>query len=210
MIKQELQKDNNLVKEKSIKGHKKKKSKLRETFETIIIAFLLAIFIRATIAEARYIPSESMLPTLEIGDRLIIEKISNHFGIPNRGDIIVFYPPNRTELNTDLFTSIVRWLGFTSDVAYIKRVIGLPGEKLSVENGTIFINGEPLEEPYINEKPFYEYPVITVPKDSIFMMGDNRNNSLDSHVWGPLPIKNIIGKAVFRFWPPNRIGLTVK
>ena len=205
---------------------KKKRSKAIETIETIFIALILALFIRATVAEARFIPSESMLPTLEIGDRLIVEKISPYFGIPKRGDIIVFYPPAMNEWNspmgemnslfkdkatkekeTSAFRGVVKWLGFTGDVAYIKRVIGLPDETISVTNGQIFINSKPLAEGYIKEQPFYTMEPVKIPSNSIFMMGDNRNNSKDSHVWGPLPVKNIIGHAIVRFWPLNRIGL---
>ncbi len=191
---------------------KKKKPKFLETIETIFIALILAVFIRATVAEARFIPSESMVPTLLVNDRLVVEKISNYIGQIKRGDILVFYPPKEMDSfskgkEIDSVTSrSLRWLGFTTNVAYIKRVIGLPGETLEVRNQTVYINGKPIEEDYIKEKPYYEYGPIKLKDDELFMMGDNRNNSADSHAWGPLPIKNIIGHAVVRFWPPQRIG----
>jgi signal peptidase I len=213
----------------------KRKSKFTETIETVIIALILAIFIRATVAEARYIPSESMVPTLLIKDRLVVEKISNYTGKPTRGEVLVFYPrgggpiqrpivdsgtpPRLKEFspanpfevdngNNETFTSeALTWLGFTNKVAYIKRVIGLPGETIEVKQGTVFIDGKPLDESaYIKEKPYYDMEAIKLNSDEIFMMGDNRNNSSDSHVWGPLPEKNIIGHAVLRFWPLTRIG----
>lgn len=201
---------------------KKKKPKFLETIETIVIALILAIFIRATVAEARYIPSESMVPTLLVQDRLVVEKLSNYMGTPKRGEILVFYPPKRDSVTSSgvvngvakedyesLISRTYLWLGFTTKVAYIKRVVGLPGETLEVKNGTVFINGQPLQEDYINEKPYYDYGPIKIKDDELFMMGDNRNNSLDSHAWGPLPIQNVIGHAVIRFWPPKRIG-TIK
>lgn len=197
---------------------KKKKPKFLETIETIVIALILAIFIRATVAEAAFYPSESMVPTLLIQDRLVVEKISNYTGSPKRGQILVFYPPKKEPMlpngvsEEDYSSFLSRtylWLGFTTKVAYIKRVVGLPGETLEVKDGTVFINGKPLEEDYINEKPYYDYGPIKLKDDQLFMMGDNRNNSLDSHAWGPLPMQNVIGHAVVRFWPPKRIG-TIK
>lgn len=106
-----------------------------------------------------------------------------------------------------MISRTLKWLGFTSQAAYIKRVIGLPGEILEVKDGYVFINGQKLdEETYIKDKPFYEYGPIKIPDNEVFVLGDNRNNSADSHVWGTLPIENIIGHAIVRFWPPQRIG----
>ncbi|MDB5097654.1 MAG: lepB [Cyanobacteria bacterium RYN_339] len=175
------------------------KSKTREYLETFAVALALAFFVRGTIAEARYIPSESMLPSLEIGDRLIVEKISYRLHLPQRGDIVVFNPPERADPKGN---------------AFIKRVIGLPGEHIDIHDGKVFINGKPLTEPYIMEQPMYRppdwedlgIPGGVIPPGKVFVMGDNRNNSQDSHVWGALPIENIIGDTVFRFWPVNRIG----
>ncbi len=190
-----------------------KKRKIFETLETVFIALILAVFIRATVAEARYIPSESMVPTLLIHDRLVVEKISNYTGGLSRGEVLVFYPPEEKfptpgkKLKDDITSKSLRWLGFTSNVAYIKRLIGLPGETVEVKDGLVYINGKPLDEDYIKEKPAYEYGPITLKNDELFMMGDNRNNSQDSHAWGTLPVKNIIGHAIVRFWPPQRMGL---
>jgi signal peptidase I len=90
--------------------------------------------------------------------------------------------------------------------AFIKRVVALPGEKVEVRDGTVFINDQPLQENYIAAKPEYQLPPSVVPPDSFLVLGDNRNNSCDGHFWGPVPSENIIGRAAFRFWPPNRIG----
>jgi len=186
---------------------RKKRPKALEFIETIVVAVLLAILIRATIAEARFIPSGSMIPTLEVGDRLVVEKLSYYFSDPQRGDIVVFYPPNPSVeplSNTERF---FRWLGFTREAAYIKRVVGLPGEILAVQDGHVLINGEPLSELYTEFPALDETPPTQVPAGHYFMMGDNRNNSKDSRVWGSMPRQNVIGKASVRFWPPQRLGL---
>ena len=180
----------------------------RETLETVVVALVLAIGVHAAVAEARFIPSESMTPTLAIGDRLIVEKISPHFAAPRRGEILVFYPPQHEPMETGPGLRFVRWLGFTPDVAYIKRVIGLPGETVAVHDGQVWIDGKALVEPYIKESPEYTMEPVKLPADQLFMMGDNRNNSQDSHVWGPLPIINVIGHAAVRFWPITRLGMT--
>lgn len=152
---------------------------------TLVFAVLLALGIRAYVAEARWIPSESMLPTLKIGDRLIIDKVSFHFSGISRGDMIVFEAPPASKLEEVL----------------IKRVIGLPGDTVAIENGLVYINGQPLDEPYELEKPRGDYKAITVPENSLFVMGDNRNNSYDSRFWGVVSEELIIGKAVARFYP---------
>ncbi|MEB3297887.1 MAG: signal peptidase I [Candidatus Sericytochromatia bacterium] len=174
------------------KGPDKPRSRTRETLETFAVAIGLALLIRTTVAEARWIPSDSMLPTLEQGDRLIVEKISYRFESPQRGDIVVFDPPQGS--------------GFGGGNAFIKRIIGLPGETISVSNGKVFIDGKALEPDWKLEAPDYEMPERSIPARHVFVMGDNRNNSADSHVWGALPMDNIIGRATLRFWPPHRVG----
>lgn len=168
---------------------------LFEYAKLIIISIVLSLLVKTYVAEARFIPSESMLPTLKIGDHLIIDKISYEVkGIKNikRGDIVVFNPPPSAHSKTE--------------IPFIKRIIGLPGETLSVKNGTVYINGEPLNETYILEKPRADFEPYTIPDAMIFLMGDNRNNSNDSRYWGALPIENIIGKAEFRYYPFTEIG----
>ena len=168
---------------------------LWENLRILGIALILAFLLRMWVAEPRFIPSESMLPTLEIGDRLVVEKLSYHFHPPQRGDIVVFYPP-----------SILQIQGYKEDQAFIKRVIGQAGDIISVEQGIVYLNHQPLKEKYTLEPPFYNLPTLKVPEGELFVMGDNRNNSNDSHVWGFLPQKNLIGHAVFRFWPLSNIG----
>ena len=164
-----------------------------EIAKTLATAFVLAIGIRTLVAEARYIPSSSMEPTLEINDRLIIEKISYRFRTPQRGDVVVFSPTDK-----------LREQNFKD--AFIKRVIGLPGETVEVKGGSVYVNNEPLREKYIEESPEYKYGPVQVPEDRYLVLGDNRNNSYDSHYWGFVPRKNLIGRAVVRFWPLNRLG----
>lgn len=166
-----------------------------EGVKTIGLSVVLALGIRHFVAEARYIPSESMLPTLEVNDRLIVEKISYHFNPPQRGDVIVFWPNDRLRQENPNLRD-----------AFIKRVIGLPGEEVEVSGGRVYINGEPLEENYIAAEPNYQWGPEVVQPDSYLVLGDNRNNSYDSHFWGYVPRSNVIGRAVVRFWPPNRIG----
>jgi signal peptidase I len=139
----------------------------------------LALTIRTFVAEARYIPSKSMLPTLKVGDRLAIEKISYYFRKPKRGDIIVFTPPdNAIRCNPAQHQTL------PIKDAYIKRVIGIPGDTVEVKDNQVFVNGQPLEEDYINSLPQYRFPPIEVPEARYLVLGDNRNESCDSHVWG--------------------------
>lgn len=158
----------------------------------------LALGIRQFVAEARYIPSESMKPTLQINDRLVIEKLTYRFQEPQRGDIVVFWPPSE-----------IVPAGQRRD-AFIKRIVGLPGDTVEVTEGTVVVNGETLDENYIQDPPEYEQDPLIIPAGSYFVLGDNRNASYDSHAWdisSPfVPEDQIIGKAVVRFWPPTRVG----
>jgi signal peptidase I len=167
----------------------------RENLQIIAIALALALFIRAFVAEPRFIPSDSMLPTLEVGDRLVVEKISYRFHPPATGEIVVFDPPQQLQIQ-----------GYAKDQAFIKRVIGTPGQTVQVQDGKVYLDNTPLTEDYIAEPPVYNMEPARVPEDQLFVMGDNRNNSNDSHVWGFLPKQNVIGHACFRFWPLSRIG----
>lgn len=174
---------------------------LMENVLTVLLAVGVSVGCRSVVAEPRWIPSGSMLPTLEIGDRLVVEKISYRFHPPRRGDIVVFYPPFQER---------------GERVAYIKRVIGIPGDRMRIEDGQVFIAGVAIQEEYIEEEPYYSCPgtcsgvktegsEFTVPEGSYFVMGDNRNDSRDSHEWGFLPRENIIGHTIYRFWPLNRL-----
>ncbi|USR91910.1 signal peptidase I [Phormidium yuhuli AB48] len=166
-----------------------------ENIRLIIIALVIAFVLRTFVAEPRYIPSDSMLPTLEQGDRLLVEKVSYYIQPPQRGDVIVFHPPEQLQR-----------LGYQREQAFIKRVIAQSGDRVQVLNGRLYLNGEPQLEPYIAEPPQYQWGPATVPPGRLMVMGDNRNNSNDSHIWGFLPVENVIGRAVIRFWPVDRLG----
>jgi len=172
-----------------------------EAAKTIVTAGILAIAIRTFVAEARYIPSSSMENTLQINDRLIINKFSYRFHEPKRGDIAVFMAPKRAG-------EVCQRIKTAPKDAYIKRVIGLPGDKVEVNTKhQVLINNQVLTEKYIKEPPDYSFDPIIVPPNSYLMLGDNRNNSCDGHLWGFLPRENFIGPAVFLFWPLNRLGM---
>lgn len=161
-----------------------------------VLSLLLAISIRTFVAEARFIPSEAMSPTLQINDRLFVNKLDYRFESPDRGEVIIFQAPQ----------AALTAASSTADTAYIKRVIGLPGETIEVKEGSVYVDGERLAESYVRSPIAYTWGPETVPADAYFVLGDNRNSSLDSHVWGFLPAENIIGKATKIFWPPQRQG----
>jgi signal peptidase I len=167
------------------------KQMIWEYIKTVAIAIALGMVLRTFVIDARYVPSTSMVPTIQPNDRLLVNKFLYRFTSPKRGDIIVFKPPEKINPQGD----------------FVKRVVGLPGEKVKVEKGYVYINGEKLDEPYLNERPTYNMDEVTVPENHVLVLGDNRNYSLDGHVWGFLEESAIKGKAFLRFWPINRIGL---
>ena len=158
-----------------------------DILETLLLSIVLFLIINAVSARIK-IDGSSMEPTLHHGEFVIVSKLNYRFGEPQRGDIVVFdFPRNITQ-------------------EYIKRVIGLPGDHIRIENQTVYVNGRVVEEPYINAPPNYEGE-WQVPGDALFVLGDNRNNSSDSHNWGVVPMSNLIGEAMFVYWPPDSWGL---
>ncbi len=182
-------KDNKKAKELKKDASKGKKSMLRELLETVISAGIIAFLIITFIGQVTVVKGASMEPTLQDNERLIANKISYRFTPPQRGDIIIFKPPLETKRN------------------YIKRIIGIPGDKIQIINGEVYLNDEKLEEPYVKYRSFEDLPAFTVPPDSYFVLGDNRSNSSDSRYWGFVPRKNVIGKAWAVFWPLNRMRI---
>lgn len=165
-------------------GHK---SLWREIIETIILTVL--IYLAVNFVSARFrIEGSSMEPSMHNDQYVLVDKISYMLGKPQRGDVIVFNYPQATERD------------------FIKRVIGLPGETISVMGGVVYVNDQPLTEPYINQVTGYE-GTWTLSAEQYFVMGDNRNSSSDSHIWGPLDYKYFVGRAVFVYWPPDSWGL---
>lgn len=162
------------------------KAFLRELVETVLLAVVLFVIINTLTARVR-VDGPSMEPSYYHNNRVVVSKASYWFGDIDRGDVIVFpAPPN-------------------PDEDYIKRVIGLPGDLVRVTNGLVYVNDYPLEEPYISAPPIANMRELVVPPDNVFVMGDNRNVSSDSRSWGPLRIEEIIGKAVFVYWPFDQV-----
>jgi signal peptidase I len=183
-----------------------------ELGRTVVLSIVLALGIRTFVAEARWIPSGSMEPTLHgtpnqwEADKIIVDKLKYKFAQPQRGDIVVFSPTE--ELQKEQYQD-----------AFIKRIVGLPGETVELRNGKVYINKKPLnEESYLTkqatvidvctsgQQPAFLAKPQTIPADSYLVLGDNRNSSYDSRCWGVVPRQNIIGRAVVRFWPLNNVG----
>ncbi len=151
--------------------------------ETLILSIVLFAAINAVSARIR-VDGASMEPTLQSGEFVIVNKLAYLFGEPTTGDVIVFHFPR------------------DPDQEYIKRIIGLPGDRVEIKNGEVYVNDRVLDEDYIAASPVYE-DILEVPGDSLIVLGDNRNNSSDSHNWGPVPLDHVIGKAMFVYWPPT-------
>ncbi len=187
---------------------------LREVPALVLIALALAILIKTFVVQAFYIPSESMLPTLQVGDRVLVNKVVYKVGDIHRGDVIVFQNPDQTQLpRRNWLSAALHWLGEglglqqPENEDLIKRVIGLPGDTVEARNGRVYVNGRPLSEPYL---PPGTTTVMSrtyhVPPGDLFVLGDNRGNSADSRVFGFLPEHDVIGKAFVIIWPPSDIG----
>ena len=177
-----------------------KKNQKQNNWIGLFIWIIIALLLRWQAVEPRWIPSGSMLPTLQIEDRILIEKITPKINQKlhrhsQRNTIVIFKPPRSLTDN-----------GYSDGSALIKRVVGLPGDTIEISNGTLYRNEKEINEPWIKEPIQYEMQPINVPDGYLWVLGDNRNNSLDSHLWGPLPEKNLIGTALLRYWPLKQIG----
>ena len=176
------------------------KNQTQNSWKGLFIWILIALLLRWQAVEPRWIPSGSMIPTLQIQDRILIEKITPRINQKlnkhsHINSIVIFKPPK-----------ILTEEGYSDGSALIKRVVGLPGDKIEVSNGKLYRNEKEINEPWIKEPIEYEMEETKIPEYSLWVLGDNRNNSLDSHIWGPLPEKNLIGTALARYWPLNEIG----
>ncbi|MEA2557404.1 MAG: signal peptidase [Actinomycetota bacterium] len=189
---------------------------VREIAGLLIVALVLSIIIKTFFFQAFFIPSASMEGTLMVGDRVLVEKLPYVFHDPRRGDIVVFSAPHPVpQDDRGLVGGFIHWVGEGIGVQrpenpdYIKRVIGLPGDTVWATGGHVFVNNVPLSEPYLTERTA-DFPKHTVPQGDLFVMGDNRNNSLDSRFspvqggLGYVPIDKVIGKAFVIVWPTNR------
>jgi signal peptidase I len=182
----------------------------------IVAAVTAAVLLRAFVAQAYYIPSPSMVPELDVNDRVVVARLAYDLHPVHRGDIVVFKaPPGVGSVHhassdplVNLFREVGVALGVTQDqTVLIKRVIGLPGEVVSAQGGHVYINGQRLVEPYLPPGTFTStFGPVRVPKGEVWVMGDNRSDSEDSRYFGPIPESSIIGRAVWRVWPPWRLA----
>jgi signal peptidase I len=193
---QEQSRETEVLEEPMQSKKRKKRSKtLIEWSAVLVVAILLAVGVRAFVFESFFIPSGSMLPTLQIGDRILVDKLSYDFHSVHRGDIIVFRKPP-----TDVGSPTIHDL--------VKRVIGLPGDRISAVDGHVYINGKRLYEPYLPASALtYHLTPQIVPKGDVFVMGDNRENSYDSRYFGPISEKLIVGRVVLIFYPFSQFRL---
>jgi signal peptidase I len=165
------------------------KSALREIVETILITLLIYFLVRTFLFENYRVVGNSMVPTLEDSQYLVVNKLEYRLHEPQRGDIIVFHDPN------------------DAGRKLIKRVIGLPGELVEITHGQVYINDQLLQESYIASPGLHSRLATPIPEGSYFVLGDNRSNSSDSRNWGPLPEADIVGKAWLSYWPPSLWGM---
>jgi len=183
----------------------------------ILVALGVAILVKSFVIQAFYIPSESMVPTLEVGDRVFVNKFLFDEGDIHRGDVIVFENPNQEALpDRGAIGGFLHWLGEGIGFAqpenedFIKRVIALPGETIEIRDKVVYIDGEPLDEPYLMraaKSAMSDFPLKEVPQGELFVMGDNRGNSADSRYGlGTVPVDKVIGKAFVVIWPPSHLG----
>jgi len=175
----------------------------REDVKTYFVSLAIALLLRFTIIEPRFIPSLSMYPTFEVGDQLAVEKVTKRVKPLYRQEVVVFNPPQAFR---DILTDQYGQDSARSREALIKRIVAIEGDEVEVKRGKLYINGDLQEEPYTAEDAEYEFGPVTVPPGNVLVLGDNRNHSLDGHIWGFLPTQNVIGRAVFVYWPPWRLG----
>jgi signal peptidase I len=190
---------------------------VRETVVLVALAVLLAVVFKTFLVAAFYIPSGSMESTLNISDRVLVEKVSYRFGDVKRGDVVVFVheepglevagPSNPV---AGFFSSLGQAVGVVppSDRDFIKRVVGLPGDTIACRRGRLFRNNQPVTEPYLDPGTQTDNckPTVTVRPGQLFVMGDNRGNSQDSRIFGPIERDDVVGRAFVRIWPLNHIG----
>lgn len=175
----------------------------REDIQTYTVSLVIALLLRFLIIEPRYIPSLSMYPTFDVGDQLAVEKVTKRIRPFNRNEVVVFNPP---ESFREIMSSNYGVETKKSKEALIKRIVAIEGDEVKVRNGKLLVNNVKQDEPFTAEDAAYEFGPVLVPPGKVLVLGDNRNHSLDGHIWGFLPKENVIGRAVFIYWPPWRIG----
>lgn len=188
---------------------------LREALIIVLIAAVVAVFVQSFLVKTFIIPTSSMSPTLQVGDRIMAERVTYHFRKPRRGDIVVFrYPP--TDPKAQNTSNILYWpfermaetfhLAHGGTTPYVKRVIATEGETIEVKEGQVIVDGRKLEEDY-KIQDTYNMPPMKVPEGELFVMGDNRPNSRDSRYWGTAPVRSVIGRVFLIWWPLRHFGI---
>jgi len=163
---------------------------LKEWVILLVSAAAIAIILRTFVVEPRHVPTPSMVPTIMVGDRLYVEKLTPRFGTLKRGMIITFQAPEQTGHEDHL----------------VKRLIGLSGDTVEIKDGQLYVNDKAVDEPYLAEPMASDYPKVTVPEGKLFVLGDNRNNSLDSRAWGFVDVEDVKGQALFIYFPFSHMG----
>ena len=182
----------------------------RELPFLILVALVIAVVIKTFVVQAFWIPSSSMEETLQINDRVLVNKLSYDFGDIGRGDVIVFDDPRGSQERESVVESVVRNLAESVGIStpkseFIKRVIGLPGETIEVRDGMVHVNGEALSEDYLHPRSTMpDFGPQVVAPGTFFVMGDNRNSSQDSRFFGPIDAESVVGRAFVVLWPPSR------
>ncbi len=191
---------------------------IAEIVVIIVVAFILSFVVRTLLVETYEVPSGSMEDTIQIGDRILSEKISYYFGEPQKGDIITFESPIQSEDSSSSYSVTTTDQDTANQEIFVKRVIATEGDTIDIRNGSVYVNGELLAEDYVKDGDptvtftstyqdmEIEYP-YTVPEDELWVMGDNRTNSRDSRYFGPIEVSSITGRVFFRYWPLHRFGL---
>jgi signal peptidase I len=190
----------------------RRRSFIAELPGLLLTALVIAVVIKTFLLQPFWIPSESMLPTIEVNDRVMVNKLAYRWGEPQRGDVVVFRDPREEQIEESIPEAVIRsvleavGIRTRGDEDLIKRVVGLPGETIEVRDNHVMVNGTPIEETYLPEVFMPDEPPITVGSDEVFVMGDNRDASFDSRRFGAIPLDDLVGEAFVTIWPISHIG----
>jgi signal peptidase I len=190
----------------------RRRSFIAELPGLLLTALFIAVVIKTFLLQPFWIPSESMLPTIEVNDRVMVNKLAYRFGEPQRGDVVVFRDPREEQIEESIPEAVIRsvleavGIRTRGDEDLIKRVVGLPGETIEVRDNHVLVNGTAIEEAYLPEVFMPDEPPITVGPEEVFVMGDNRDASFDSRRFGAIPLDDLVGEAFVTIWPISHVG----
>jgi len=190
----------------------RRRSFIAELPGLLLTALVIAVVIKTFLLQPFWIPSESMLPTIEVNDRVMVNKLAYRWGEPQRGDVVVFRDPRIEETEESIPEAVIRsvleavGIRTRGDEDLIKRVVGLPGETIEVRNNQVVVDGSPLDESYLSDVFMPDEPPITVGDAQVFVMGDNRDASFDSRRFGPIALDDLVGEAFVTIWPISHFG----